>query len=76
MLKICGDSICRPLNITFKTYLRTVKFPLECKIAKVFQFEKKGGDKQTVINYLAVSLLPIRGKIFKPLFYNEMVNLF
>ena len=28
MLKICGDSICRPLNIIFKTCLRTGKFPL------------------------------------------------
>ena len=29
MLKICGDSICRPLSITFKTCLRTGIFPLE-----------------------------------------------
>ena len=76
MLNICGDSICRPLNIIFKTYLRTGKFPLECKIAKLFQFKKKGGDKQTVINYRPISLLPIRGKIFEQLLYNEMVNFF
>ena len=29
MLKICGDSICRPLNIGFKNCLRTGKFPLK-----------------------------------------------
>ena len=29
MLKIFGDSICRPLNIIFKIYLRMGKFPLE-----------------------------------------------
>ena len=31
MLKICGDSICRPINIIFNTYLGTGKFPLEWK---------------------------------------------
>ena len=31
MLKICGDSFYRPLNIIFKTCLRTGKFPLERK---------------------------------------------
>ena len=35
MLKICGDSICRPLNIIFKTCLRTGKFPLEWKKANI-----------------------------------------
>ena len=29
MLKICGDSICRPLSIIFKICLRTGIFPLE-----------------------------------------------
>ena len=29
MLKICGDSICRPLKIILKTCLRAGKFPLE-----------------------------------------------
>ena len=29
MLKVCGDSICRPLNIILKTCLRTGKFPLQ-----------------------------------------------
>ena len=46
---MCGDSICRPLNITFKTCLRTGKFPLEWKKAKVVQIHKKG-DKQAVKN--------------------------
>ena len=39
MLKICGDSICRLLNIIFKTCLRTGIFPLEWPI--LFQFTKK-----------------------------------
>ena len=73
MLKICGDSICRPLNIIFKTSLRTGKFPLECKKANIVPIQKKG-DKQAVKNYRPVSLLPICGKIFEKLLYNEMLK--
>ena len=29
MLKLCGEAICRPLNIIFKTCLNTGKFPSE-----------------------------------------------
>ena len=65
MLKICGDSIC----------LRTGIFPLEWKKANIVAIHKKG-DKQTVINYRPVSLLPICGKIFERLLYNEILNFF
>ena len=41
MLKICGDSVCRPLNIIFKTCLRTVRFPWNGKKLILFQFIKK-----------------------------------
>ena len=73
MLKICSDSICRPLNIIFKTYLRTDKFPLEWKKASIVPIHKKG-DKQTILNYRPVSLLPICGKILKRMLYNEIFN--
>ena len=73
MLKICGDSICRLLNINFKTCLRTSKFPLEWKKANIIPIHKKGG-KQTVLNYRPVSLLPICVKIFERLLYNEILN--
>ena len=75
MLKTCGDSICRPLSITFKTCLRTSIFPLEWKKANIVPIHKKG-DKQPVINYRPVSLLSICGKIFERLLYNEMLNFF
>ena len=70
MLKICGDSICRPLNIIFKTCLRTGKFPLEWKKANIVPIHKKG-DEQAVKNYLTVC-----GKIFERLLYNEMLTFF
>ena len=43
--------------------------------ANIVPIHKKG-DKQTVINYRPVSLLPICGKIFEQLLYNEMPNFF
>ena len=75
MLKICGESICRPLSIIFKSCLRTGIFPLEWKKANIVPIHKKC-DKQIVINYRPVSLLPICGKIFERLLYNEMPNSF
>ena len=73
MLKICGDSICRFLNIIFKTFFRMGKFPLEWKKTNIVPLHKKG-DKQTVINYRPVSHLPICGKIFERLLYNKILN--
>ena len=54
----------------FKTCLRASKFPLERKK------NNKKGDNQTVKNYRPVSLLPICGKIYERLLYNEMFNVF
>ena len=70
MLKLCGEAICRHLNIIFKTCLNTGKFPLEWKKGNV-PIHKKD-DKQNVKNYRPVSLLPICGKIFEDLIYNVM----
>ena len=75
MFKIYGDSICKPLSIIFKTCLRTGIFPLEWKKANIVPIHKKG-DKQTVLNYRPVSLLPICGKIFERLPYNKTLNFF
>ena len=71
MLKLCGEAICRPLNIIFKTCLNTGKFPSEWKKGNVVPIYKKD-DKQNVKNYCPVSLLPICGKIFERLIYNVM----
>ena len=47
----------------------------EWKKANVVPIHKKG-DKQTLKNYRPVSLLPIWGKIFERLIYNEMFGFF
>ena len=47
MLKLCDDSIYKPLELIFKTCLRNGRFPLEWKKANVVPIHKKG-DKQTI----------------------------
>ena len=68
MLKLCGEAICRPLNIIFKTKLNTGKFSLEWKKGNVAIHKRD--DKQNVKNNRLVSLLPICSKIIERLVYN------
>ena len=68
-----SESICRPLNIIFKTCLNTSKFPLEYKKANVVPIHKKD-DKRNIKNYRPESLLPICGKISERLIYNVMCD--
>ena len=67
MLKLCAEAICRPLNIIFKTYLNTGRFPSEWKKGHVVTIHKKD-DKRNVKNYRPVSLLPICSKILNASF--------
>ena len=69
LLRLCGEAICRSLNIIFKTCLIIGKFPLERKKGNVFPSHKKENERK-VKNYRPVSLLPICGKIFERLTYN------
>ena len=75
MIKLCGNSICKPLSIIFKDCLSEVKFPHEWKKANVVPVHKKG-NKQSLENYRPISLLPICSKIFERLSYNEMFTFF
>ena len=75
MLKICGDSIYKPLHLIFRASLDQGTFPLCWKKANVVPIYKKN-DKQSIKNYRPVSLLPICGKIFERLLYNKMFSFF
>ena len=75
MLKICGDSIDEPLEIIFRQALLTGVFPSEWKKGNIVPVHKKS-DKQNIKNYRPVSLLPICGKIFERLIFNEMFRFF
>ena len=45
MIKLCGNSICKPLSIIFNDCLKEGKFPSDWKKAHVVPVHKKG-DKQ------------------------------
>ena len=73
MLKICSSSIYGPLELIFKEALSTGLFPSNWKIGNIAPIHKKG-DKQILKNYRPVSLLPICGKIFERLIFNDLFN--
>ena len=66
MIKICGKSICKPLQLIFSQCIDTVSFPLERKKSNLVPVHKKDG-KQCLKNYRPVSLLPVCGKILEKL---------
>ena len=74
-LKICGESISKPLEIIFKSCIEKGQFPNKWKKANVVPVHKKG-DKQVLRNYRPVSLLSIWGKIFEHLIYNNLYEFF
>ena len=73
MLKICGSSVCRPLQIIYKSCLDRGKFLQEWKKANVVPVHKKN-DKQLVKNYRPISLLLICAKIFERILYNSLLD--
>ena len=75
MVKVCGPSIYKPLEIIFNQCLETGVFPSEWKKGNIVPIHKKG-DKQMLQNYRPVSLLPICGKILERLIFNEMFEFF
>ena len=71
MIKICGKSLCKPLEMIFKSCIKKVEYPSEWKKANVVPAHKKG-DKQLLKNYRPISLLPIFGKNFERIIYNNI----
>ena len=74
MLKVCGPSLYKPLEI-LNQCLETSVFPPEWKKGNIVPIHKKG-DKRTLKSYRPVSLLPICGKILERLMFNEMFECF
>ena len=75
MIKLCENSICKPISVVFNDCLNEGKFPHEWKKANVVPVHKKG-NKQSLENYRPISLLPICSKIFERFIYNEMFSFF
>ena len=71
MIKMCNESLLRPLSILFRNSLKSSIYPSTWKKANVIPVHKKD-DKQCVNNYRPVSLLPVFEKIFEKLIFNEI----
>ena len=73
MLLLCDDSVTLPLKIIFRNILLTSIYPDTWKLANVTPIFKKG-DKQSIKNYRPISLLPICGKIFEKIIFNNLYS--
>ena len=73
MLLLCDDSVTLPLIIIFRNILLTSIYPDTWKLANVTPIFKKG-DKQSIKNYRPISLLPICGKIFEKIIFNNLYS--
>ena len=75
MLKICGKSICRLLELIFNECISNDFSLSEWKKGKLVPIHKKN-ERQCLENYRPVSLLPIYGKILERLIFKESKNQF
>ena len=75
ILKICGKSICRPLELIFSECISNGIFPSEWKKVNVVPIHKEN-DRQCFENYRPISLLPICDKILERLIFDEMFPFF
>ena len=72
MLKICGSSIYKAMELIIKQFIETGVFPSEWKKGNIVFIHKEGDKKKKMLkNYLPVSLLPICGNFFEILLFNE-----
>ena len=71
MIKICDKSLLEPLIILFKNSTKSSHYPDIWKRSNIIPVHKKN-DKQLVINYRPISLLPIFGKIFQKVLFDKI----
>ena len=72
MLKICRNSLCRPLELIFNNCLANGIFPSDWKKGNMLPVHKKN-DKN---NYPPISLLPMCSKILEQVIFNEIFGFF
>ena len=65
----------KPLELIFKSCIKSRKFPIEWEKAHVVPVHKKN-NKQLTENYRPISLLPVCGKILDWTIYNKMFEFF
>ena len=64
MLLVCDDTVGTPLKLIVENILISSSYPDVWKLANVTSIFKKG-EKQSIVNYRPISLLPICGKSFE-----------
>ena len=75
MLKICGSSTSKSLQLMISSCFKNGMSPLNGKKKKIVPVHNKS-DRQTLKNYWPISLLPICEKMFERLLHNEMHEFF
>ena len=75
MVKICDESLVKPLFDIFEFSLETENFPSYWKRGNIIPVHKKG-NKDLINNYRPVSLLPIFSKIYEKCIYDTLYNYF
>ena len=73
MLILFDDSVGMPLKMIFENILVTSLYPDSWKLANVTPIFKKG-DKKSTNNYRPISLLPICGKMFEKIIFNNLYS--
>lgn len=75
MIKICDESLIKPLLNIFRYSLNFGKFPSSWKRGNIVPVHKKN-EKNLVKNYRPVSLLPIFSKVFEKCIYDSLYHFF
>ena len=73
MLLVCDDLVGMTLKIIFENILISSLYPGVCKLSNMTPILKKG-DKQSIINYRPISLLPICGNMFEKIIFNNLYS--
>ena len=71
MLQLYGDTLTIPLSIIYTNCISKGYFPKKWKKANVTAVHKKNA-KNIVSNYRPISLLPLCGKMFEKIIYDNM----
>ena len=71
MIEMCGVSLVVPLMVIFEKAIETGVYPEIWKRGNIVPVHKKE-SKNLVKNYRPISLLPICGKIFEKIIYNNL----
>ena len=73
IIKIFGHSISNPLFKIYSNCIKSGYFPKEWKKGNIIPVYKKN-EKNLIKNYRPISLLPICGKIFEKLIFDNLYN--